>query len=69
MLQTSDSNLELEPGAISLTVEIDRQNPSQTISLLFSVKGRGDKGDKGEMLIAHCSSAESITDTLRYVSL
>ena len=33
---TSDSNLELEPGAVSLTVEIDRQNPSQTKSLLFS---------------------------------
>ena len=32
----SDSNLELEPGAVSLTVEIDRQNPSQTKSLLFS---------------------------------
>ena len=32
----SDSNLELEPGAISLTVEIDRQNPSQTKSLMFS---------------------------------
>ncbi len=32
----SDSNLELEPGAINLTVEIDRQNPSQTTSLLFS---------------------------------
>ena len=30
------SNLELEPGAVSLTVEIDRQNPSQTKSLLFS---------------------------------
>jgi CRISPR-associated protein Cas5t len=32
----SDSNLELEPGAVSLTVEIDRQNTSQTKSLLFS---------------------------------
>jgi CRISPR-associated protein Cas5t len=32
----SDSNLELESGAVSLTVEIDRQNPSQTKSLLFS---------------------------------
>ena len=32
----SDSNLELEPGAVSLSVEIDRQNPSQTKSLLFS---------------------------------
>ena len=32
----SNSNLELEPGAVSLTVEIDRQNPSQTKSLLFS---------------------------------
>ena len=31
-----NSNLELEPGAVSLTVEIDRQNPSQTKSLLFS---------------------------------
>ena len=33
----SDSDLELEPGAASLTVEIDRQNPSKTKSLLFSV--------------------------------
>ena len=33
----SDSNIELEPGAVSLTVEINRQNPSQTKSLLFSV--------------------------------
>ncbi len=32
----SDSNLELEPGAVSMTVEIDRQNPSKTKSLLFS---------------------------------
>ena len=32
----SDSSLELESGATSLTVEIDRQNPSQTKSLLFS---------------------------------
>ncbi len=32
----SNSNLVLEPGAVSLTVEIDRQNPSQTKSLLFS---------------------------------
>ncbi len=32
----SDSNLELEPGAVSLTVEIDHQNPSQTKSILFS---------------------------------
>ncbi len=31
-----ESNLELEPGAVSLTVEINRQNPSQTKSLLFS---------------------------------
>ena len=31
-----NSNLELEPGAINLTVEIDRNNPSQTKSLLFS---------------------------------
>ncbi len=31
-----NSNLELEPGAVSLTVEIDRKNPSQTKSLLFS---------------------------------
>jgi len=31
-----ESNLELESGAVSLTVEIDRQNPSQTKSLLFS---------------------------------
>ena len=31
-----NSNLELEPGAVSLTVEIDRQNPSQTKSILFS---------------------------------
>lgn len=33
---SSDSNLELEPGAVSLTVEINRQNPSQTRSILFS---------------------------------
>ena len=33
----SDSSLELEPGAVSLTIEIDRQNPNQTKSLLFSV--------------------------------
>ncbi len=32
----SDSNLELEPGTVNLTVEIDRQNPSQTKSFLFS---------------------------------
>lgn len=32
----SDSNLDLEPGAVSLTVEINRQNPSQTRSILFS---------------------------------
>ena len=32
----SDSSLELEPGAVSLTVEIERQNPSRTKSLLFS---------------------------------
>ena len=32
----TESNLELEPGAVSLTVELDRQNPSQTKSLLFS---------------------------------
>jgi CRISPR-associated protein Cas5t len=31
-----NSNLELESGAVSLTVKIDRQNPSQTKSLLFS---------------------------------
>ena len=31
-----ESNLELEPGAISLTVEIDRHTPSKTKSLLFS---------------------------------
>lgn len=31
-----ESTLDLEPGAISLTVKIDRQNPSQTKSLLFS---------------------------------
>ena len=32
----SNSDLELEPGAVSLTVEIDRQDPSQTKTLLFS---------------------------------
>ncbi len=32
----TESNLELEPGAVSLTVELDRRNPSQTKSLLFS---------------------------------
>jgi CRISPR-associated protein Cas5t len=31
-----ESNLELESGAVSLTVEIDRQNPNLTKSLLFS---------------------------------
>ena len=31
-----NSNLELEPGAVSLTIEINRQNPSQTKSILFS---------------------------------
>jgi len=31
-----ESNLGLEAGAVSLTVEIDRQNPSQTKSLMFS---------------------------------
>jgi CRISPR-associated protein Cas5t len=31
-----DSNLELEPGAVSLTVEIDRHAPSKTKSILFS---------------------------------
>ncbi len=31
-----ESNLELEAGAMSLTMEIDRQNPSQTKSLMFS---------------------------------
>jgi CRISPR-associated protein Cas5t len=31
-----ESNLELEAGAVSLTVEIDRQSPSKTKSLLFS---------------------------------
>ena len=31
-----ESTLDLEPGAVSLTVEIDRQNPSQTRSILFS---------------------------------
>jgi CRISPR-associated protein Cas5t len=31
-----ESNLELEPGAVSLTVEIDRHAPSKTKSLLFS---------------------------------
>jgi CRISPR-associated protein Cmx8 len=31
-----DSILELEPGAVSLTVEIDRHAPSKTKSLLFS---------------------------------
>ncbi len=30
------SSLDLEPGAISLTIELDRSNPSQTKSLLFS---------------------------------
>ncbi len=30
------SNLDLEPGAVSLTVELDRRNPSQTKSFLFS---------------------------------
>ena len=32
----SNSDLELEPGAVSLTVEIDRQDLSQTKTLLFS---------------------------------
>lgn len=32
----ANSNLELESGAVNLTVEINRQNPSQTKSLLFS---------------------------------
>ena len=31
-----NSNLELEPGAFCLTVEINRQNPSQTKSVVFS---------------------------------
>ena len=31
-----NSNLELEPGAVNLTVEIDRNKPNQTKSLLFS---------------------------------
>jgi CRISPR-associated protein Cas5t len=31
-----DSKLELEPGAVSLTVEIDRNAPSKTKSMLFS---------------------------------
>jgi CRISPR-associated protein Cas5t len=31
-----DSNLQLEPGAVSLTVEIDRLSPSKTKSLLFA---------------------------------
>jgi CRISPR-associated protein Cas5t len=31
-----DSKLEQEPGAVSLTVEIDRHTPSKTKSMLFS---------------------------------